>query len=230
MQFIENILQWDRAVVTTVNAWHTPFADHFFWWISETAVWAPAALALIVLLIRNKKIESICIIAVISLMFVFVDQIAAEVIKPLVGRPRPTHDMLLIPILETVGGYRGGHYGFVSNHAANVFAFASFTALLFKHKGYTVCIFAWAALVSFSRLYLAVHFPTDLICGALFGALSAWLFYQIYAKIVSTNTERYNINKYQYTKSLYKKQDIYILLIILATILISLLMAAYYIY
>lgn len=230
MSFIDNIVAWDRAVVSTVNTWHTPFGDHFFWLISETAVWAPAAIALLVLLIRNKKIESLWIITAIALMFVFVDQIAAEVIKPLVGRPRPTHDMLLIPVLETVGGYRGGNYGFVSNHAANVFAFATFTSLLFKHKGYGLCIYAWAVLVSFSRLYLAVHFLTDLICGAMFGSLSAYAFYQLYAKIVYTNTERYNINKYQYTKSLYKKRDIYILLIILATILISLLMAAYYIY
>ncbi|MBO7233096.1 MAG: phosphatase PAP2 family protein, partial [Bacteroidales bacterium] len=82
----------------------------------------------------------------------------------------------------------------------------------------------------FSRLYLAVHFPTDLLAGAVFGMLSAWAFYQLYIYISSRETAVYNINRYQYTKSLYKKRDICILLIILATILISLSMAAYYIY
>ena len=230
MQFVDNIVAWDRAVVSAVNTWHSSFGDHFFWLISETAVWAPAVIALIIILIRNKKIESLWIMASLILMFVFVDQVAAEIIKPLVGRPRPTHDMLLIPHLETVNGYRGGNYGFLSNHAANVFAFACFTALLFKHKVYSLCIFAWALLVSFSRLYLAVHFPTDLMAGALFGMLSAWAFYQLYIYISSRETAVYNINRYQYTKSLYKKRDICILLIILATILISLSMAAYYIY
>lgn len=229
MSFWQNILAWDRSMVLAVNEIHTPFLDHFFWLISETAVWLPAMVALLYVIIKNKKVDSIWIIAAIALMFVFVDQVAAEIIKPLVGRPRPTHDMLLIPYLETVNGYRGGHYGFVSNHAANVFAFATFSSLLFKNRPYTICLLLWACLVSFSRSYLAVHFPTDLLCGAAFGALSAWAFYWVYAKLTRVEHPDFQYNRFQYTKSLYKKQDIYILLIILATILTSLLLAAYYI-
>ncbi len=229
MNFIDNIISWDREVVLAINTGHTPFLDNFFWLISETVVWFPAVIVLLYVLIKNKKVESIWIISAIALMFVFVDQVAAEIIKPLVGRPRPTHDMLLIPSLELVGGYRGGNYGFVSNHAANVFAFAMFSSLLFKYKPYTFTIFLWACLVSFSRTYLAVHFPTDLFCGAAFGTLSAWAFYVLYVKVSSLRLSTSPINKFQYTKSLYKKQDIYILLITLATILISLLLAAYYI-
>ncbi len=230
MNLIDNIIALDREIVLAVNSWHTPFWDRFFWMLSETAVWLPAALALMIILIRNKRLESLWIMLVAALMFVFVDQVAAEIIKPLVGRPRPTHDMMLIPFLETVNGYRGGNYGFLSNHAANVFAFACFSALLFKHAPYSLSIFAWAGLVSFSRLYLGVHFLGDILAGAIFGILSGLAFYAICQLFTSGQKVGYNINKYQYTKSFYKKKDIFVVLIILATILTTLLITAHYLY
>lgn len=229
MNFWTNLIAWDKEMVLGCNALHTPWLDRFAWLLSETTVWIPALLVLLYVLIKNKKIETVLILMFFALLFTFVDMTAAKIIKPLVARPRPTYDMAMIPLIENVNGYHGGHYGFLSNHAANVFAFAGFTALLFKEKWYSLGIMLWAAIVSLSRVYMAVHYPTDVISGMIFGLLSAGLFYAIYMKIRKsffTTAYRNKIKVNGYTTSSFFKADIYLLLIILAAVMLTLGIAA----
>jgi undecaprenyl-diphosphatase len=169
MNFWTGLLEWDVQALLSINALHNPWMDRFVWLLSETMVWSPAVLVLLYVLIKNKKIETIWIVLAIALLFVFTDQVAGSVIKPLVGRLRPTRNPEVLPYLDVVNAYLGGTYGFPSNHAANAFAFAGFSALLFKNKIYSLSIFFWAAMVAFSRIYLGVHYPLDVIAGALFG-------------------------------------------------------------
>ena len=75
----------------------------------------------------------------------------------------------LSEMVHIVGGYRGGSYGFPSCHAANSFALASFLILLFANRKLSLFIFAWAVLNSYSRVYLGVHYPGDLLVGAIIG-------------------------------------------------------------
>ena len=92
MNFWTRLLEWDVQALLNVNALHNPWMDRFAWLLSETMVWSPAVLVLLYVLIKNKKIETIWIVLAIALLLVFVDQIAAGVIKPLVGRLRPTRN------------------------------------------------------------------------------------------------------------------------------------------
>jgi undecaprenyl-diphosphatase len=87
----------------------------------------------------------------------------------LVERLRPSHDPVIGNQIHIVNNYRGGLYGFISSHAANTFAIAVFLALLFKRKVFTISIIIWASIVSFSRIYLGVHYPGDVLCGAILG-------------------------------------------------------------
>lgn len=74
--------------------------------------------------------------------------------------------------------YRGGQYGFVSSHAANLFGLATITSLLIRNRIYTAFIFVWAALVGYSRIYVGKHFPADVVCGAIFGMIVGYLVYK----------------------------------------------------
>jgi undecaprenyl-diphosphatase len=94
------------------------------------------------------------------------------------GRLRPSHE--LGNLVHLVNGYTGGRFGFVSSHAANAFGFAMFSSLIFRFKPYTVVVFLWALVNSYSRIYLGVHYPLDIICGALVGISCALLVYLLY--------------------------------------------------
>lgn len=84
--------------------------------------------------------------------------------------------------VKTVFDYRGGKYGFISSHAANAFGFATFMSLLFRYRLFTWTIFLWAALTAYTRVYLGVHFISDIVPGAIAGVFFGWLVYWLYIK------------------------------------------------
>jgi undecaprenyl-diphosphatase len=92
-------------------------------------------------------------------------------IKNLVERPRPSRNPEIANLVHIVNDYRGGMYGFVSSHAANFFGVATFLSHQFKHYRWSIFLFVWAIVVSYSRIYLGVHYPLDIIFGAILGAL-----------------------------------------------------------
>lgn len=226
--FWTNIVAWDKQAILQVNTLHNPVLDRFFWLLSDTMVWLPVALLLLYVLVRNKKVESLFILLVMALMFVLTDFAVSEWVKPLVARPRPTRDMMLIPLLETVFDYHGGSYGFPSNHASNVFAVAMFTTLLLRDRWYGWSIFLWAALVSFSRVYLAVHYPTDVFCGAAYGVLIGWLAWWLYSRWLHYKGlyKKPHVARDAYTVSFYRRTDVSLLTVMLWTLVVALLLAA----
>ncbi len=173
MNLIDTLNLWDTHLFLFLNGLNSTFFDGFMFAVSAKLTWVPLYLAVLFVIIKEWKKESIWI--VISLVFcvVIADQISSGLIKEMVQRPRPSHAENLQGMVHLVNGYVGGKYGFVSSHAANAFGFALLTSLLFRRNYYTYVIFGWASITAYSRIYLGVHYPLDILGGILVGILAA---------------------------------------------------------
>lgn len=183
--FFKEFILWlsdiDARLLLIVNGAHSPFFDAVMWCISGRWIWLPFYAVLAYLLFRRMswKRASICLVT-IGLIILAADQTCATLIRPEIGRLRPANlNNPLSSFVHVVNGYRGGRYGFPSCHATNTFALAVFMSLVIRHKWFTVMMFSWAFVVSYSRMYLGVHYFGDLFCGATIGSLFAVLFYYL---------------------------------------------------
>lgn len=183
--FFKEFILWlsdiDARLLLIVNGAHSPFFDAVMWCISGRWIWLPfyAVLAYLLFLRMSWKRASICLVT-IGLIILAADQTCATLIRPEIGRLRPANlNNPLSSFVHVVNGYRGGRYGFPSCHAANTFALSVFMSLVIRHKWFTVMMFSWAFVISYSRMYLGVHYFGDLFCGATIGSLFAVLFYYL---------------------------------------------------
>ncbi|MDR1814864.1 MAG: phosphatase PAP2 family protein [Tannerella sp.] len=174
----EHLLEIEREAFLWLNGiGRSPFLDEFMWLFSGKVAWiALAAVFVAALFWRNKSHwrEAVLLLFAIVVVITFCDQFASGFCKPFFQRFRPTHHPDFMNDVQTIFGYRGGKYGFISSHAANSFGFAMLTALIFRYKPYTVSIFIWALITSYSRIYLGVHFITDIIPGAIVGLITGY--------------------------------------------------------
>lgn len=146
---------------------------------TKTLFWLPLYLFLVYLIIKYKKWNTLYILLGIALTITLADQITSGFMKPFFARLRPTQELGLTGLLHTVNNYKGGLYGFASSHAANTFGVAMFIWLLFKKKyRWVSVIFFWAAFMSYTRIYLGVHYPGDILVGSLLGLLCGWIGFQ----------------------------------------------------
>ncbi len=178
---LEELLVYERDLFLWLNSFHTPFWNQFFWTYSGKITWLPLAVVILFLLVYRKQWKkSLFLVLAIALTIVLCDQFASHVCKPIFTRFRPTHHPDFMNEVRTVFGYRGGRYGFISSHAANAFGFATFLSLVIRNKWLTFSLFFWAIVNSYSRIYLGVHFISDIIPGALSGSFFGWGVYKAY--------------------------------------------------
>lgn len=175
--FIEPIKQLDQSLFFFFNGMHSPFWDVVMTLFTQTNIWGIFYLTLIYFIVRKYRMKAVVIIVMLALVVLIADQFSVF-IKETVRRLRPTHDPDIQHLVHNV--YRkGGLYGYFSSHATNTFAVAMFTAKLFKNSRYQVFIFFWAALVGYTRIYLGVHYPFDVLTGAVVGILIGHFIYKL---------------------------------------------------
>jgi undecaprenyl-diphosphatase len=166
------LVEWDKNLLLLINQHHTSWLDGFFWSLSGQFLPIVFGVVLLFLLAKDNGLKTLWYIFFLALTVALADNIASAIIKPVVCRLRPTHDPSLMNLLHIVNNYKGGMYGFVSSHAANTFGAAIFMSLLLRQRHISIALFLWAILTSYSRMYLGVHFPLDILGGAVVGLLS----------------------------------------------------------
>ena len=180
---IEFLNSLDSRLFLFLNGFHSPFWDTLMWHISGKLLWLPLYLGILIYLVYKYRQQCWLPLLAIGLVILLSDQIASGILKPLVERLRPSNEPSLAGLVHLVNDYHGGKYGFASSHASNTFGLAVFMMLLIHRKWFSISILIWAIVVSYSRIYLGVHYPGDVVVGALIGCLSASFVYWLYGKI-----------------------------------------------
>ena len=211
---MDSLIHIDQQWLLAINGWHAEWADVLMWYISKSTTWLPLYALLVGLVVYQFGVQWYLSTQIIqntpntpnyrykALLRVFIvlagfavavgvsDFVSSGIIKPWVCRLRPTHEPEIAGLIHLVNGYTGGLYGFVSSHAANTMACALLFALLYRNKYATVGLMLWVALNCYSRMYLGVHYPADIIGGLAIGALMATLTYGMVRRLVEHVDER----------------------------------------
>lgn len=201
--------QWDKQLMLLLNYDGGSWLDQFWFIYSGKWTWIPLYVLLVVFMTLKCKRDRqhtfwkhlSLLIILTALLITLSDQISSGIIKQLVERPRPSHAPGVMELLHYVGDYRGGQYGFVSSHASNSIAIALWLSHLLWHKSsplssrlfprihwsseqryaiMAIVLIAWAMLNCYSRIYLGVHYPGDILGGLLVGAICYFIVKKLY--------------------------------------------------
>jgi len=175
--FLHTLDSWDKDLFLALNGAHSSFWDTIMWWSSDKFIWIPVYLLFLYLLWRQYR-GKIWVIMIFAALLIFLsDQISVHLFKDVFHRLRPCHEPGLEGMVYIVNGKCGGSYGFYSSHASNIFAIAVFVISMYKRHcpSLILGIFLWAGLIAYSRIYLGVHYPGDVIAGAIAGSCLGWI-------------------------------------------------------
>jgi undecaprenyl-diphosphatase len=202
-EFVENMLPYERNVFLLLNGSDSVFLDNFMHVISLSKIWIPLYLFVVFMVFyKTPKKEALLISFFFILLVVLCDQFSSGLIKPFFERLRPGHHPDFKDLVQLVNNHRGGGYSFISGHATNCTGFAVFLALVFRNRWVTFVTLTWAALISYSRIYLGMHFVSDVVGGIISGALIA---IGLYAVLILLRKKLFKLESSEKTQIYSKK-------------------------
>lgn len=216
---IQGLIETDRLATLALNGSDSLYLDGVAHLYTTIFIWIPLALFAIYMILRNVEARRIIpVLLLLVITVVICDRVSSGLAKPMFERFRPTRDPVMMDMVDTVNGYRGGRYGFFSGHAANSFGLAVLFMWLVRDWWFGLSVGLWATLNSLIRTYLGVHFLGDILVGAIFGTLVGTLVYWAYRLFASSKSFSFvHIDRYsnKYSGSGFLKSDIYGFLICL---------------
>ncbi|MBO7231024.1 MAG: phosphatase PAP2 family protein [Bacteroidaceae bacterium] len=215
---LSTLLNIDQYLLLSLNGSDSLFWDGCMLVYTSMAVWMPLAFVLLCVLLKNNNIRDFFLLVVlVAVVATLTDTISSGICKPFFERWRPTNDPVLMYAVDVVNETRGGRYGFTSSHAANSFGIATFIMLLIRNRALSCSLIIWASMNAFTRIYLGVHYPGDILAGTLIGVLVGFAMYRLYVYIQNhkRRASRRDWISDHYTKSGYLVSDVYFLLLVM---------------
>ena len=215
---LSTLLNIDRYMLLSLNGSDSLFWDGCMLVYTSMAVWMPLAFVLLCVLLKNNNIKDFFLLVVlVAVVATLTDTISSGICKPFFERWRPTNDPMLMYAVDVVNETRGGRYGFTSSHAANSFGIATFIMLLIRNRALSASLIVWASMNAFTRIYLGVHYPGDILAGTAIGVVVGFAIYRLFVYIQNhkRRTARRDWISNHYTKSGYLVSDVYFLLLVM---------------
>lgn len=212
----------DMPVMMFFNDSDSLFMDNLMCFLTNAMTWIPMYVMLLFCVIHNNKsIRQIgLIVGMALLLFAVIDVSISSFIKPGFMRLRPGHDPVVGGIIHVVNNHRGGIFGFFSAHAANTIALTVFFSMLMRSVRLTVMMLVWSVINCITRMYLGMHYPSDIVCGLLFGSIVGIGVYYLYVYIYNKVPGKMNCISAQYTSTGYSYIDINMLIVVFASTLL----------
>lgn len=230
---LDALIELDRQLLLLLNGSSSLYLDGLVKTLTTAFTWVPLYVSLFYLVLKNNETVSqiLFVVACVGLCLLFTGTVDDTVVKPLVARWRPTHDPVIGSMVDVVNSYRGGNYGFFSAHACNTFSIAVFFCWLVRSRLLSFALVAWSLVNCWTRLYLGVHFPGDILCGLTWGAVVASLVYLFYYRMNRHRSLRKRLISSQYTRTAYLRADIDIVISVLVlTLVYALLRSCFMLY
>lgn len=215
---LESIIEFDQQLLLWFNGSDSLFLDRMSDMLTWGFTWTPLFLALFFLVVKNNETmpQIVLVTCCAGLCILLADGMADGIVKPLVVRPRPAMDPYLKYFVDVVDGHRGSGFSFFSAHAANTMSLAVFFSMLVRNRLFTVVMVLWSLLNCWTRLYLGLHYPVDIVCGLLWGIVSGLISYMVYHKFYYKISPKINYISSHYTSSGYSMADIDMVVVVVA--------------
>ena len=215
---LESIIEFDQQLLLWFNGSDSLFLDRMSDMLTWGFTWTPLFLALFFLVVKNNETmpQIVLVTCCAGLCILLADGMADGIVKPLVARPRPAMDPYLKYLVDVVDGHRGSGFSFFSAHAANTMSLAVFFSMLVRNRLFTVVMVLWSLLNCWTRLYLGLHYPVDIVCGLLWGIVSGLISYMVYHKFYYKISPKSNYISSHYTSSGYSMADIDMVVVVVA--------------
>lgn len=224
------LIELDRQLLLWLNGSSSLYLDALVHILTTAVTWVPLYVALFYMVVKNNDTvpQIVLVVVCAALCVLLTGTVDDTFVKPAVARWRPTHDPVIGSMVDVVDQYRGGNYGFFSAHAANTFSIAVFFSLLVRSRLLTTALILWSLLNCWTRVYLGVHFPGDILCGLLWGGIGGTLVYLLYYKLSRRLTMTTNFVSTQYTSTGYQAGDVDVVVsVLIFTIIYALLRSCF---